>query len=202
MAATMVPEDVVFHQRLLRAQGLYEGDFHGTWDGKTEKAAQKFEELANDIKRDLGAFDDRTEGNVKSLALAAQREARKFMRRLQDANVGARIISGTRTYAQQDKLFRRGREDEGRIVTNARGGKSNHNFGVAWDIGIFTTDGGYVTETGPYNEAAEVGLSDAIEWGGHWESFPDPPHYQLKIPIDRKIAIQRFESGDSFGALD
>jgi peptidoglycan LD-endopeptidase CwlK len=65
---------------------------------------------------------------------------------------------------------------------NARGGQSRHNFGIAWDIGIFG-GGTYVTTAPPYDRAAEVGLCDGHEWGGCWTSFVGRPHYQLALPF-------------------
>ncbi|MEO8506247.1 MAG: hypothetical protein ABI593_01300 [Betaproteobacteria bacterium] len=43
----------------------------------------------------------------------------------------------------QDAPYRQGRlGNPGPRVTNARDGQSNHNFGIAWDIGIFTASDG------------------------------------------------------------
>ena len=87
--------------------------------------------------------------------------------------------SGTRTYAEQNTLFRQGRfGNKGPRVTNARGGQSNHNYGIAWDIGLFE-NGKYLTDSPLYKKAAELGRADGLEWGGDWTSFKDQPHYQL-----------------------
>jgi len=94
--------------------------------------------------------------------------------------VDVRIISGTRTYAEQDALFRKGRfGNPGPIVTKAKGGQSNHNFGLAWDIGLFE-DGKYITKDKKYKDIAPLvlGVLLNLEWGGNWISFPDAPHYQ------------------------
>ncbi len=48
------------------------------------------------------------------------------------------IISGLRSYEEQDALYAQGRTAPGNKVTNARGGYSNHNFGIAFDIGVFS----------------------------------------------------------------
>jgi peptidoglycan L-alanyl-D-glutamate endopeptidase CwlK len=40
------------------------------------------------------------------------------------------LISGNRTYAEQDALYAKGRTTTGPVVTNARAGYSNHNFGI------------------------------------------------------------------------
>lgn len=83
-----------------------------------------------------------------------------------------RAIDGTRTYAEQDVLFRKGRATAGSKVTNARGGYSNHNFGVALDCGCF--DGGEYLDNSDFNRAAkihaaigQIAARYGIEWG--WE---------------------------------
>ena len=45
-----------------------------------------------------------------------------------------RIIQGFRTYAEQDALYAQGRTKKGKKVTNAKGGQSNHNLGLAIDV--------------------------------------------------------------------
>jgi len=108
-----------------------------------------------------------------------------------------RIISGSRTYAEQDQLFRKVPK-----VTNARGGQSNHNFGIAWDVGIFE-GGRYLTgnnrrEAGIYRKLSTIGLTDDLEWGGAWRSFPDMPHYQLKMDLALADIRRRFEAGRAY----
>ncbi|GAA3318342.1 hypothetical protein GCM10020331_020730 [Ectobacillus funiculus] len=41
----------------------------------------------------------------------------------------------------KNSLYAQGRTTSGSIVTNARGGQSNHNFGVAVDLCLYTSDG-------------------------------------------------------------
>ena len=98
-------------------------------------------------------------------------------------------------------LFRQGRfGNPGRIVTNARGGQSNHNFGIAWDIGIFAA-GSYKPESPLYDKAAGVALAAGIpnlEWGGNWQRFKDRPHYQLQTGLALADVRNRFEQGEAY----
>ncbi len=93
-------------------------------------------------------------------------------------------------------------------VTNARGGRSNHNFGVAWDIGLFDAAGKYYTGANAAERKAYADLGTAIkakvanlEWGGDWKTFVDMPHYQLatgnKSTADVRLL---FEAGKPFHA--
>ncbi|MCK5740372.1 M15 family metallopeptidase [bacterium] len=198
MSFYLFENDILFFQRFLKSQGLYLGDLDGFWGPKTEKAATEFDRESKEIRAQFSEFDVRSERNIMSLNFAAQREARQFMGRLRDGGIRAKIISGTRTYDEQNKLYKKGRwGNPGPKVTYARGGRSKHNFGIAWDIGIFTASGEYVTENPPYQDAAAVGLIDTIEWGGNWQNFVDMPHYQLNLGISVTEVRERFEAGKS-----
>jgi peptidoglycan LD-endopeptidase CwlK len=180
MSAPLFTNDVQFLQRLLRAEGIYRAEPTGMWDAVTEEAFGAFDARSRAIQDELGSFDLRSERAIQSLSLRAQCEARLSLRRLVDKNIRARIISGTRTYCEQNALYRQGRfGNAGPVVTKARGGYGNHNFGIAWDIAIFTATGGYLSDRPTYEHAAPTAMADALEWGGEWKSFSDPPHYQL-----------------------
>jgi peptidoglycan L-alanyl-D-glutamate endopeptidase CwlK len=199
MSARLFPDDILFFQRLLKCDGLYAGDLDGVWGRFTEAAAVEFERLSDEIARDAGMFDARSEDNVRTLSLNAQRFAREFLANVRAAGINARIISGTRTYSMQELIYRQGRfGNPGPIVTKARGGQSNHNFGIAWDIGVFTAGGGYLTEGDAYDAAAAAGASQSLEWGGNWAGFVDKPHFQLTLPMTLAALRDRFEAGERF----
>ena len=194
MSARLLPEDVLFFQRLLRAEGLYHDAMDGIWGPLTETASRAFETNSQELRTATRTFDARSESNIVTLSLEAQRQARLSLGRILDGGLNARIISGTRTYAQQDALYGHGRfGNPGPVVTKARGGQSNHNFGIAWDIGVFRADGTYVDDGPPYDQAAQLGLAPGIEWGGNWTNFPDKPHYQLRLDLllaDLRVAFE------------
>jgi peptidoglycan LD-endopeptidase CwlK len=199
MSNRLFEDDVTFLQRLLKSAGLYTDTIDGIWGENTDTAVTTFETRSAQIAGALGVFDPRTESNIHTLHLQAQEAARAFMNAVRAAGLNARIISGTRTYAEQNVLYRKGRfGNPPPRVTNARGGQSNHNFGIAWDIGIFTENGAYLPESPLYNQAAQVGLAAGLEWGGNWTSFTDRPHYQLATGLSISQVRQRFESGQPY----
>src|SRR5687768_7442865 len=102
-------------------------------------------------------FDKRSEANIATLVPNARKQARAFLQAVLDAEIRAQIIGGSRTFAQQDALYEKGRTKPGSRVTNARGGFSYHNFGIAWDIGIFDEKGKYLTKTDDYGKAGLIG---------------------------------------------
>lgn len=99
------------------------------------------------------------------------------------------ITQGLRTIAEQDALYAQGRSKPGNIVTNARGGYSNHNFGVAIDFALLMPDGRSVSwdtlrdgdkdSLPDWSEVVDIAKSLGFEWGGDWRSFKDMPHFEM-----------------------
>jgi peptidoglycan L-alanyl-D-glutamate endopeptidase CwlK len=98
-----------------------------------------------------------------------------------------RFTHTLRTIAEQDALYAQGRTTPGKKVTNAKGGKSYHNYGLAidiclildnkevsWDISKdFDND-----KIADWMEAVAIFKSRGWEWGGDFKSIKDAPHFQ------------------------
>jgi peptidoglycan L-alanyl-D-glutamate endopeptidase CwlK len=126
--------------------------------------------------------DPRSAANIATLLPAAQRAAQALLAAANDgrlgAGIGVKIICGTRTDAEQTALYAQGRTTPGPVVTDAPAGYSNHNFGIAFDVGIFN-GGVYLDESPLYAKVGALGRTLGLEWGGDWASFTDLPHFQL-----------------------
>lgn len=90
---------------------------------------------------------------------------------------------GFRTWAQQDALYAKGRTAPGVKVTNARGGESAHNFGLAVDLFAVVAQEGaglvvpnWATEA--YDTLGSIAARHGLLWGGTWTVLPDRPHVQ------------------------
>ena len=105
--------------------------------------------------------------------------ARALVTKAAQNGITIKVISGLRTYDEQDDLYAQGRTKPGKIVTNARGGYSNHNFGVAFDIGVFEGSS-YKDESPKYKAVGVLGMDLGLEWGGNWKTIQDEPHFQLR----------------------
>jgi peptidoglycan L-alanyl-D-glutamate endopeptidase CwlK len=96
-----------------------------------------------------------------------------------------RVVQGLRTWSQQDALYAQGRTAPGARVTNARGGWSYHNFGLAVDCvpSQFDPDLPYNPDWDSshpnWQRMIEVGTSLGLTSGAHWETLVDMPHFQL-----------------------
>lgn len=178
-----IRQDTRYWQRLLRLGGYYTGAIDGI-RGPLQRAAEaRWTADATAAAERYGTFDARTEGNLATLLPEAQNAVRAWLpqaqRFLAERGLELRIICGTRSYAEQDKLYNKRPK-----VTNARGGYSMHNFGIAFDIGIFQ-NGKYLDDVCPTADKDYIALHrscgspEGMEWGGDWSGFADYPHYQL-----------------------
>ncbi len=131
--------------------------------------------------------DARSERNIATLLPQVQPLARALIESAAAIGIAIKVISGTRTYEEQNALYEQGRSKPGRIVTNARGGYSNHNFGVAFDIGVFE-GGRYLDESPAYKAVGAIGMKLGLEWGGNWKTIQDEPHFQLRPAWARDLS--------------
>jgi len=116
---------------------------------------------------------------IATLLPPVQKLARTLFQKAADNGIRIKIISGLRTYAEQDALYAQGRTTPGNIVTKAKGGYSNHNFGIAFDIGVFEGSNN-LTDSPKYKAVGVVGTELGLDWGGNWKTINDQPHFQLR----------------------
>jgi LysM repeat protein len=106
----------------------------------------------------------------------------KLVQRCREAGVRIQVDGSLRTWAQQDALYASGRTKSGKVVTNARGGQSFHNFGLAFDI-LLLDASGKVTWDGQHpgwRIAGRAGVAVGLLWGGDWKGFKDLPHFEIR----------------------
>jgi peptidoglycan L-alanyl-D-glutamate endopeptidase CwlK len=154
----------------------------------------------------MTAISPRTLKNIATLDARAQAAFTQFAQLAagEAAKHGCEyhMIAGNRSWAEQDALYARGRTAPGSRVTNARGGYSNHNFGIAGDFGVFKGKV-YLDESDPrlaervHRACAAHALDCGLDWGGHWESFQDAPHYEMHTVLSLKQKRARFEQKGS-----
>lgn len=157
---------------------------------------QPVEPLPQEVKtppeKPMVGIDERSAKNISTLHPRVQAKAKEFLV-LANALAGAeglqcKIISALRTYQEQAQLYAKGRTAPGPKVTNARPGFSNHNFGTAWDIGLFKGKT-YLPNHKLYTTIGQAARSLGITWGGDFKSFKDTPHYE--VPTGHTLAQMR-----------
>jgi len=115
----------------------------------------------------IGGLSSGIRDSVTSFVNAAESEL----------GVQLRVSQGHRTDAEEDALYAQGRSTAGLIVTNARGGQSNHNFGLAIDVVAMNRDGS-VNWGFDMSSVAPIAQRFGLSWGGNWARFPDYPHFE------------------------
>ena len=127
----------------------------------------------------LTEVDPRSEKYIATLLPEVRPMARALVQKAAAVGIRIKVISGFRTYEEQATLYAQGRTEPGKVVTNARPGYSNHNFGIAFDIGVFEGNS-YLPESPKYQALGALGIDIGLEWGGSWKAFFDAPHFQLR----------------------
>ena len=116
--------------------------------------------------------------NIKDLVPELKTKLAMFQRACVAAKLDIIVTQGFRSIAEQNALYAQGRTTKGAIVTNAKGGQSQHNFGKAFDICFLTNK--KASYNGPWETVGKLGEKCGLEWGGRWKQLVDKPHFQIK----------------------
>lgn len=106
-------------------------------------------------------------------------------------NVTLRIVQGLRTIDEQNALYAQGRTTKGGIVTNAKGGQSYHNYGLAIDL--VEIKNGKANWMFDYELLLPLANKYGFAWGGLFKSIPDKPHFEKKFGFHWKELLRRYD---------
>ena len=128
-------------------------------------------------------MDTITEERLQPLCPSFVAAVTRAITSLAAQSIVVRVTSGLRTYAEQDALYAIGRTVPGQKVTKARGGFSNHNFGLAVDcvpgkIGVTPWQPNWDVPSAGFQAMIKAMKHEGLEWGGDWVHFPDEDHFQ------------------------
>jgi peptidoglycan L-alanyl-D-glutamate endopeptidase CwlK len=139
--------------------------------------------------------DQKTIERIQLLHPKLRDEALEMYDEIVEALTGSaacRFAYTLRTFAEQDVLYAQGRSKPGKVVTNAKGGQSYHNYGLAIDIVLLVDkdkNGSFETASwdvktdfdkdakADWMEVVQIFKRYGYEWGGEWK-FKDDPHFQ------------------------
>jgi peptidoglycan L-alanyl-D-glutamate endopeptidase CwlK len=153
-------------------------------------------------------LDKPTQNIINKVHPKLRQELTKIIEEIQTTltgNAKIRLTQGLRTIAYQDSLYAQGRTAKGAIVTNAKGGQSNHNYGLAVDFCLII-DG----KTMSYNEVKDYDsdkVADWIEvvkifkkygwfWGGDFKSIKDSPHFEKTFGHPWRTLLAKYNAGE------
>lgn len=127
--------------------------------------------------------------------------------------IWVRVTFGNRTIKTQNELYNQpfdGKDNDGdglideadEKVTNATGGKSWHNYGLAFDCVEIQPRYGYDKHNVYPDERwlviASVFKSLGFEWGGDWpKPKTDKPHFQMTFGLTLKEARRLYDADPS-----
>ncbi|MDR1876291.1 MAG: M15 family metallopeptidase [Flavobacteriaceae bacterium] len=183
---TYLGSDGIDDNKVYKLKDDYRARFENedvNWGGTLdEKHYTELQSKSHDLGTVQDAFvtgDAVSDKRIQSLHPAIRMKATDFIKEANTNSSGTliRIAQGFRTYAEQDALYAKGRTDKSsKIVTKAKGGFSNHNFGLAFDI-VGITDG-KLDYNLDWKSLSTLGKSKGFEWGGDWKKFQDMPHFE------------------------
>ncbi len=116
--------------------------------------------------------------DIKDLKPVLQRGVTEFLKRCKQEGLEVLITQTLRDIEYQNYLYAQGRTSEGSIVTNAKGGQSYHNFGLAFDI-CKNIKGQEYSDLNFFKKCGEIWTAMGGVWGGNFESFLDNPHFEF-----------------------
>lgn len=166
--------------------------------------------------------DQVSEERVKKLHPKIRDEVKALIEKSEEGfpkNMAIRVAQGLRTIAEQDALYYQGRDktgkviDKKKVVTNAKGGKSFHNYGLAIDFALLhDKDGNGTYEelswdtaqdfdkdgTIDWQEVVRVFKDAGYEWGGDWRTIVDRPHVQKTFGYSWKQLFDKVAAGKEY----
>jgi hypothetical protein len=135
-----------------------------------------------------------TDSRILSLHPAIRPQATQLVNQSNQSSDATVIIAqGLRTNEEQDALYAQGRTESGEIVTNAKGGESNHNYGLAFDVA--GVKDGQLTYDLDWTTLGATGAQLGFDWGGNWEKFQDKPHFENTFGYSTADLAKKKEEG-------
>ena len=131
----------------------------------------------------------------------------KMLKNLKEAGEIVEISLAYRSYDEQDKLYNKGRNDKGevtdpsKVVTNAKGGQSYHNFGLAFDLTVYDKDGkkNWKKDSDSWKKVIDEGKKQGFDAGAEWTDFPDLPHFEKTFGLSQKKLREKKDKNDMTG---
>jgi peptidoglycan L-alanyl-D-glutamate endopeptidase CwlK len=182
----------------LNSRGYNSGNPDGWFSAITMNAIKKFQKdnglyeegiinprtrvkLFNPYPKD--DFENRPSSNdLRSLNPYVAFLATKFLTLTKAHNLDVRIIAAFRSWDEEDRLYASGRTIPGPIVTNARGGNSYHNWGLAFDAAPFEYNQ-ISNDNAKFKKMGSLGEQVGLKWGGSFKAIVDLPHFQYTFDL-------------------
>lgn len=118
--------------------------------------------------------------NLADLLPVVRDKVEQFIGLCAASGIDLLITSTYRDKESQDALYAQGRTMPGKIVTNAKGGDSFHNYRCAVDVvPIINGKPEWDTSDPVWAEVGELGKKAGLDWAGEWKTFKETAHFQF-----------------------
>lgn len=190
-------ENVILIQKKLQIEGVYSGQLDGIFGISTIQSTQEYQKKQNlypsgDItprtRHKLFNPNSKNEfyassSHLNSLHPFVKMLAKEFLELTKANGLDVRIYSVFRSWSEQDQLFSLGRWKLGKKVTNARGGESYHNWGLAFDAAPYVNNSIPWGNIKKFKQMGYIGEKLGLSWGGHFTSIVDYPHFEYSFGL-------------------
>jgi len=160
-----------------------------------KKKKNTHEETKQIMEEQKLIVDKRKIERADGLYEPVKRAAIRFMEMASRRGLNCGIFCGYRSVEHQNELYSKGRTIGGKIVTNAKGGYSFHNYGLAIDIVFIDDSNNWTWESDEWQIIGEIGKSIGFEWGGDWNEFKDFPHFQMSFDCAINTLFEWYQAG-------
>lgn len=104
--------------------------------------------------------------------------AMEFMARCKEQGIDILITSTFRDNESQTQLYNQGRLTKGAVVTNAKAGRSYHNYRCAFDFVPMKFGKCQWNDIALFKKCGKIAEDCGLEWAGNWKSFVEYAHCQ------------------------
>lgn len=119
--------------------------------------------------------------SLLDLVPPVRKKAEDFLSACKFAGIDVLIYCTYRSLEEQNELYKIGRSLPGKIVTNARGGQSWHNFHAAFDFVPILNGKPQWADKKLYAKCGAIAESVGLEWAGRWTgSLKETAHCQYR----------------------
>lgn len=120
---------------------------------------------------------------IEDLQPSAQIYCKRHIEACAAAGISTKLIQTKRDAEYQNHLYKQGRTEPGKVVTNCDGysKKSKHQSGLAWDLVPLDSHGGIIwTDKSIYERMSVIAEGLGITAGIRWNSIGDMDHFQVE----------------------
>lgn len=146
-------------------------------------------------------MDKATIERISHLHPKLREECTAIIEYLITQGINIRITQGLRNIAEQDALYAQGRTKSGPIVTNAKGGTSFHNYGLAIDFCLLHSNGDVsfsITEDTDKDKIKDwdevVAAFKKFGWEHGDRGYFDNPHFQKVYGLTPSKCLEKIKN--------